>query len=102
MPYEHICYQCQQTAEKAIKAVIIFHGSPGGLPKKHDLSFLLQQLCHLEHINDTLLDYADELTPYGVSVRYPNELFLTEQHARKALQQAKAFLDWAQGVLVSK
>jgi len=102
MPYEHICFHCQQAAEKAIKAVIVFHNSPGGLPKKHDLSFLLQQIRHIERISDTLLDYADELTPYSVSVRYPNELFLTEQHSRKALIQAKAFLDWAQNILAFK
>ena len=29
-------------------------------------------------------DYADTLTPYGVSIRYPNELFLEEKHAKKS------------------
>lgn len=38
-PLEIVCYHCQQAAEKAIKAVIISLGSPGGLPKRHDLSF---------------------------------------------------------------
>ena len=41
-PLEIICYHCQQAAEKAIKAVAIFHGAQGGLPKKHNLSFLLE------------------------------------------------------------
>lgn len=31
-------------------------------------------------------DYADALTPYGVSVRYPNELFLEERHVKEALE----------------
>ena len=41
---EIICYHCQQAAEKAIKALYLKLGVPGGVPRKHDLSFLLQQL----------------------------------------------------------
>lgn len=37
-PLEIICYHCQQAAEKAIKAVMVSLGCPGGLPKRHDLS----------------------------------------------------------------
>ena len=40
-PLEIICYHSQQSAEKAIKALILYHGAEGGLPKLHDLSFLL-------------------------------------------------------------
>lgn len=43
-PLEIICYHCQQSAEKSIKALIIYCKLPGGLPKIHDLSFLLNQL----------------------------------------------------------
>jgi HEPN domain-containing protein len=43
-PIEIICYHCQQSAEKAIKALIMFYGAEGGMPKLHDLSFLLNQL----------------------------------------------------------
>ena len=37
-PLEIICYHCQQSAEKAVKALIIANGSQGGMPKKHDIS----------------------------------------------------------------
>lgn len=30
-PYEIICYHCQQSAEKAIKAVIVADGAKGGM-----------------------------------------------------------------------
>ncbi|MCD8255014.1 MAG: HEPN domain-containing protein, partial [Oscillospiraceae bacterium] len=91
-----ICYHCQQCAEKAIKAVIISKGAPGGMPKLHDLSFLLNQLKNSVGIDEKYYDYADTLTPYGVAVRYPNELFLEEHHAENALKMASEFLAWAE------
>lgn len=30
------------------------------------------------------------MTPYGVSVRYPNELFLEERHVKEALDNLKS------------
>lgn len=94
-PYEIICYHCQQAAEKAIKAIIMSGGAKGGLPKLHDLSFLLNQIKNTVKIEEKYYDYADALTPYGVSIRYPNELFLEESHAQKALEMARELLTWA-------
>lgn len=95
-PLEIICYHCQQAAEKAIKAVIVFHGAQGGMPKLHDLSFLLDQVKNMVKIEEKYYDYADTLTPYGVAIRYPSELNLEDHHAATALQYADALLDWAQ------
>jgi len=39
------------------------------------------------------------LTPYAVSMRYPNELFLEERHAVKAIEMAKEFVDWAKSII---
>ena len=92
---EIICYHCQQSAEKAIKAIIIANGAPGGMPKLHDLSFLLNQIKNMMDIDDKFYEYADTLTPYGVSARYPNELFLEDRHAATALAYASEILQWA-------
>ena len=43
-PLEIICYHCQQAAEKAVKAVIVSFENQGGLPKKHDISFFMNQI----------------------------------------------------------
>jgi len=94
-PYEIICYHCQQSAEKAIKAVIMADGAKGGMPKLHDLSFLLNQIKNVVKVEEKYYDYADALTPYGVSIRYPNELFLEEKHAKEALRMSKEILEWA-------
>ena len=94
-PIEVICYHCQQSAEKAVKAVIVANGAPGGLPRLHDLAFLLNQIKYMADINDKYYEYADTLTPYGTSVRYPSELFLEDRHAVTALNYATEILNWA-------
>ena len=98
-PLEIICYHCQQAAEKAIKSVVLYHGAPGGLPKKHNLSFLLEQIKNLEEIPEEYYDYADALTPYGITVRYPDELSIQLQHAMKAIDYAEKFVCWAENVV---
>jgi HEPN domain-containing protein len=98
-PLEVICYHCQQAVEKAIKAIVVSRGTQGGLPKLHDLSFLLNHVKNFVHIEEKYYDYADTLTPYGVSVRYPNELFLEEHHARNAIRYADEIVEWAHSVV---
>ena len=95
-PLEIICYHCQQAAEKTLKAVIIASGAQAGMPKSHDLSFLLNQIKNQVAVEERFYDYADELTPYGVAVRYPSELFLEERHAVDALKMTKEILDFVE------
>ena len=98
-PLEIICYHCQQAAEKALKAIIVENGAQGGMPKLHDLSFLLNQIKNQFVVDEKIYDMADTLTPYGVVVRYPSELFIEEHHAKNALKYAKEILDWTESVL---
>lgn len=97
-PYEIICYHCQQAAEKAIKALFIFFDLPGGIPRKHDLSFLLNQMQHRTDISKELRQRADALSVYGVISRYPNEIPVDEGRARLALQYADSILQWAREI----
>lgn len=101
-PLEIICYHCQQAAEKALKAVIIFLNVPGEVPKKHDLSFLLNEIKSKVTIDEALYDYADVLTPYGVVIRYPNEIDIEERHAERAVEYAEHILEWAKQIMESK
>lgn len=94
-PLEIICFHCQQAAEKAVKSIIVLNGSQGGIPKKHDLFLLLNQIKNMVSIDEKYYDYADILAPYGVAMRYPNELFLEDRHAEKAIQMANEFVKWA-------
>lgn len=101
-PLEIICYHCQQAAEKAIKAIIIAYAVQGGMPKKHNLSFLLEQIKNNVDIPEKYYDYADALTPYGIAVRYPNELDIEERHVQDALLFAQEIVDWSETVIKQK
>lgn len=71
------------------------------MPKLHDLSFLLNQVKNKVYIEDKYYDYADTLTPYGVSVRYPSELFLEERHVKEALEFSDEILNWVRRIVSS-
>lgn len=46
-------------------------------------------------------DYADTLEPYSVSMRYSNELFFEDRHAKNAIDMAQEFFDWAKDTIDS-
>lgn len=98
-PLEIICYHCQQAAEKAIKALYLALQIPGGLPRKHDLSFLLNQMRDSVPIPPEIRQYADRLNVYGVIVRYPAEISIDEQRTALAIQFAGAIVCWAKACL---
>ena len=98
-PLSIICYHCQQAAEKAVKTIIVLYGSQGGMPKKHDIFLLLNQIKNIVSIDSKFYDYADMLAPYGVAMRYPNELQLEERHADKAIEMADEFLAWTRCIM---
>ena len=95
-PVEVICYHCQQSAEKAIKALMIKAGYRDNPPKTHNLSFLLQQIKKMIDIPEEYYDKADILTPYGIAARYPNELLIEEKHVAEAIESAGDILQWVQ------
>lgn len=94
-PLEIICYHCQQAAEKAVKAIYIALGIPGGVPRKHDLTFLLEQMKYRIPVTEELMDHADELNSYSVVVRYPNEIQIDEHEVRLSIRYAEEILTWA-------
>ena len=98
-PLAIICFHCQQAAEKAVKSIIVLNGSQGGMPKKHDILLLLNQVKHMVMIDERFYDYADTLAPYGVAMRYPSDLVLEDRHAKKAIEMADEFIILAKSVL---
>ena len=91
-PLEIICYHCQQAAEKMLKALILAYD--GELQKTHDLGLLVNELSEFVTFSEDILNAADSLTPYGVKIRYPQELNIKEYHVSKALSDMKTLYDF--------
>ena len=51
-------------------------------------------------MDEKYLEMCDDLTPYGVKIRYPQELFVEEYHMEKALEETQILYEWLRGLLV--
>jgi len=98
---EIICYHCQQAGEKAIKALYLAREIPGGIPRKHDLWFLLEQMKNTVKIPEIIYDAAEKLDPYAIVFRYPGENRVDDYRAKHATELAKAIVEWAKQIIES-
>lgn len=101
-PLEIICFHAQQTAEKAIKAVILYDDQQKSVAKSHDLSILLNSIDREKNpFDESFYDYADELFPYSVATRYPNHLqdSIDEYRTKQAITHAEEILNWAADII---
>jgi HEPN domain-containing protein len=73
IPWDTVCFHAQQAAEKTLKAFLAYHGRD--LSRTHDLVALLTQCVeHESNLRDLETD-CRKLTSYGVTARYPSDLF---------------------------
>jgi HEPN domain-containing protein len=71
VPYEIVCFHCQQAAEKYLKWVLVLNDIDP--PKIHDLEEL-EKLCEgIVPQFETLYEKCAALTEYAVHSRYPDE-----------------------------
>ncbi len=95
---EDLCFNAQQAAEKALKAVCIQRGID--FPKTHSLVRLMDILeaDGLPFPED--IKAADILTQYAVQARYPTwDEAITPEEYREALQLAARVLFWAEKII---
>jgi len=97
---EDLCFQAQQAAEKALKALLLGWDIP--FPYVHDLGQLI-----------TLLDQggvrvvgpvreAARLNPYAVAARYPGlDEPVTPREYTEALDLARTIVRWVESILAS-
>lgn len=91
---EELCYNAQQAAEKAIKAILIQRGID--FPPTHNLSrlFLLAGRQGIQ-LPDPVTE-ADELTRYAFEARYPGVAHeVTVEEYREAIRLAETVVTWA-------
>ncbi len=92
---EDLCFQAQQAAEKAIKAVMIECGID--FPYVSDLARLLSLLEEGGESIPEMVVKAEELTPYALITRYPGTVGpVGEQDYMDAVKNAEVVIRWAE------
>ncbi len=91
---EDYCFDAQQAAEKAVKAVFIAHGLT--FPFIHDLGRLLTLLVQGGIRVPKYVIESDRLTRFAVTARYPDASApITKREHRRAFRIATSVLRWA-------
>ena len=86
-PDEIICFLCQQSSEKYLKGFLFLHDIEP--PKTHDLNELLEMCKKIDGCFSVLSPKMNILKTYAVAPRYPNELDITNDNMKTAIQYAK-------------
>jgi HEPN domain-containing protein len=96
---EDLCFEAQQVAEKAIKAVFIHRGVP--FPFIHDLDRLLQLLVQNGIKVPKYVRDSKELTRFAVVTRYPGfSGSVTKRQYRRAIRIAESVVRWAERLIL--
>jgi HEPN domain-containing protein len=94
--HDPLCFHCQQSAEKYLKALLSECGIP--IPRVHDLDALLSLLSPQQPGMGSLRRSVSVLTQYAVEYRYPGLHALSRQ-ARGALRHADKVRERIRGAL---
>jgi HEPN domain-containing protein len=89
-PYHTVCFMCQCSAEKYLKAFLIWKGWE--LKRVHDLSELLDRCCEYESSFQCLFLECELLNEYILMGRYPGDLpfeSIGVDDAKKAIEAAE-------------
>jgi len=98
---EELCFDAQQAAEKAVKAVLVSRRIR--FPYVHDLEVLLNSLAENGVAVPDGIWVARKLTPYAVEARYPSVAReVTDEQYKEALDVAEDVVRWAGGLVESR
>ena len=87
VPYEIVCFHCQQFVEKYLKGFLVSKGQEP--PYIHDLVKLIS-LCEVENAEyGQIKQMCLMLTQYGVQPRYPGGMQISEEDMTTALHYAE-------------
>jgi HEPN domain-containing protein len=96
--HEGAAFHAQQSAEKAVKALILsLHGAARG----HAITEMLRQLPASVNLPAEILNAAQQLDRVYVTSRYPNGFawgspsdYFNERDSRELIAYAKQILEW--------
>ena len=89
-PFHTICFLCQGSAEKYLKAFLLWNGWK--LKKTHDMSELVELCCEYDKSFEQLFSECELLNEYVSKARYPNDLSIEhigEKQAKEAIEAAE-------------
>lgn len=90
-PIEVVCYLCQQSAEKILKAYTIAKANTRTV--SHKLEDLLDECASYTANFSELRNCCMNLSPYATLARYPSIIEPTERHMKQALKDAAEVLE---------
>ena len=95
IPFDTVCFHCQQAAEKFLKAFLVGKGQP--YPITHDLLLILEKILPLNGDAENLRDTLAILMPYAVEIRYPDDWYMpSKEDAREAMDAVNKVKQWLQ------
>lgn len=100
-PFHTICFLCQGSAEKYLKAFLLWNGWE--LKKTHDMSELIEICCEYDKSFDRLFSDCELLNEYITHGRYPNDLPIEnigEKQAIDAIQAAERVEKHVRNILI--
>ncbi|MEM3692488.1 MAG: HEPN domain-containing protein [Candidatus Bathyarchaeia archaeon] len=95
--YAHACFHFQQGAQKALKALILFHKRL--VHRSHDLLELYSEVKDILELEEEVKEALPELSAYYTQARYPNaglrrpSLEIGKVQAERALKIAEGVLN---------
>jgi len=93
-----ICFQAQQAAEKAFKAVLLARRIR--FPLTHDIDELIEIFDEHKIEISSNVRTAGRLTPFAVEMRYPGSAGgLLEKEISEAVKLAEDVIKWAKNIL---
>lgn len=92
LPIEVICYLCQQSAEKCLKALLVLRKIAP--PKIHDLEKLYELCRPVLKDTETVRSQCNILNQYSVQPRYPHEDNITGDDVDEAVKSAGVILEF--------
>jgi HEPN domain-containing protein len=98
---EDLCFDAQQAAEKAIKALLI--KLDVNFPYVHDLADLLTSVEKVGQEVPELIRQAERLSKFAVFTRYPGiGPSIKEKEYRETLEIAARVVKWAENIVSPK
>ncbi|MCX8008682.1 MAG: HEPN domain-containing protein [Patescibacteria group bacterium] len=94
------CFAAHQSAEKSLKAFLLFHHKP--IKKIHDLSALLALCIQKNSSCENLKQACATLSPFYIATRYPlyeDIAQFSEDQALQGIEYAKTIFDYISTLL---